>query len=101
MKHVIEAYTKKLEEGNVSIEEMRDVLMYLRHERLVHLIVSVATGFLWFVICILMLLIRSIVTDIVFIGVTILFLLYIRYYCYLENSIQRLSDEALRLYEKK
>lgn len=98
---VILLYEKRIKEGRVSALEMLELMCYLRHERLIHLLVTIATGLFWIFTMFLMLKIPCIFTSIIFLIITVLFMLYIHYYCHLERHVQRLSNATLKLLENE
>jgi cytochrome b subunit of formate dehydrogenase len=71
-------------------EYFNKVIQFIQHERLIHLMVTIVTGGLFFIFMAFMVLIDSIITALLFFAVTILLVCYIKYYCFVENSVQKM-----------
>ena len=93
-------YKKEALEGRMGRDELKEAVEFLRHERLIHLLITIATGLLWAILGVLMVSTGALAVGAVFIVLTVLFLFYIRHYCFLENTVQELSDELVRKFGK-
>lgn len=100
MRRRIEEYRRAAASGKMGKEELREAVYFLRHERLIHLLITIATGVFWIVAGGLMVITGSLAAGAVFLVLTVVFLFYIRHYCFLENAVQELSDELVRVFGK-
>lgn len=85
-------------------EEREDLLYfitYLQHERLIHLIVTAATGFVFFMTALVMFIFNNPFVYILFGAVTVLTACYISYYCYMENKTQYFEWKYAELKRKE
>lgn len=73
------------------------IICFLQHERLVHLLVTLFTFAGFLLIAILYLIFPSIVFKLLGIGIFCLLCCYIHYYWYLENSVQKLYKTYIEL----
>lgn len=62
---------------------------WVQHERLIHLLITLFTGFLFLTSIIGLLFIPCFFTDLLFLTLLILSIFYIVHYCRLENSVQK------------
>ena len=99
MKSIITLCSKKIEDRTATREFLMDAIQILQHERLVHLLITILTALLFFLAAAAMIFIPCIVTDILFVVIFIFLFCYIHYYCYLENSLQKLEKELLNEFE--
>lgn len=74
-----------------------NIIVYLQHERFIHLVITIVTAVLFFISAMAMIFIDSIITALIFAVFTILLVFYIRYYCFMENSIQSMYYKYTKL----
>ena len=67
-----------------------DIIKFVQHERFIHLIITILTAILFLLFGVLFLIAQNIVTTILFLILTIVLIFYIRYYCFIENSVQKM-----------
>lgn len=73
------------------------IICFLQHERLVHLLVTLFTFAGFLLIAILYLVFPSNILQFLGIGIFCLLFCYIHYYWYLENSVQKLYKTYIEL----
>ncbi len=101
---MITKYIKKhlhlLEEKEIFSERdyiyFSNVIQFVQHERLIHLIITIISAVFFFAFGALFLLASNVITGILLLIFTILLIFYIKHYCFLENSVQKMYS----LYEK-
>ena len=80
------------------------VMRIIEHERLIHLIITILTAIFFFGFGYIFLIGQNIITTLLFLAFTILLLFYIEYYCFCENSIQKMYkiyDENYKKFKSK
>lgn len=82
------------------LDNLLNFILYLQHERFIHLIITFMTGIVFFIMTYIMLIVNFIITDILFLAVTIVLACYIAYYCFLENKTQFFESKYLE-YSRK
>lgn len=98
---------KENESGNVSKEELEELYVYhntkiqwVQHERLVHLLVTLFVGFMFFAFFLLTFYTKELLFGLVALLFFILLFFYILHYYRLENSTQEMytkSDELRKM----
>ena len=95
MNKQIREYIKIIENKKLNTEDINDLLTrisFYQHERQIHLIVTMFTGLYTIIMFLGMLTLNSIIIDIIFIILMLLFIPYIFHYYFLENNVQKLYD---------
>lgn len=96
----IKEHLKMMEEKEFFSDKDKEyffhVIQFIQHERLIHLIITIISAIFFFAFGALYLLISNLVTGILFGVFVILLICYIQYYCFLENSVQKMY----KLYNK-
>lgn len=103
VKERIQKYEEKYKNTDIEPEDREEMLFFvemLQHERLVHLIITIATAAVFFISAWTMIVFRTIVTDLLFIVLTIVTFCYVHYYCYLENKTQYFEEKLLQCKEE-
>ena len=79
-------YENRDEISKRELDNLYKVIQFTEHERLVHLIITIVTAFVWLLFLTLYLLwLPFIVPAIV---MTVVLICYIQYYCWMENTVQ-------------
>lgn len=90
----IKQHMKMIEEKEIFSEKdviyFSNVIKFVQHERLIHLIITIISAGFFFLFGGLFLFASNIITGILFFVFTILLVFYIKHYCFLENSVQRM-----------
>ena len=94
-------WSKKKDLTKNDLEYFKNVISFIQHERLIHLIILILTIIIFLISCVLFLIIDNIISFILFIGITLVLIFYIRHYCYLENITQELYRKYSALYNQK
>ena len=97
-----EDFLKARDEDGWTITDFNYILScieFLQHERLIHLLVTIAVVIVFLALALLSSLISSVFIRLCGVVITILLLFYIKYYCYLENKTQSLYDHYHNSYE--
>ena len=89
MRKYIKEKLKEMENTN-NIELYLPIIQFIQHERLIHLIITIMTFVVFVIFAFIFLIFNNIITTIMFIGITILLICYIEYYCFMENSVQKM-----------
>lgn len=93
MEKYIKRHLKWMEKEDWTEEDFNyflEVIKFVQHERLIHLIITILTATLFILFGILFLIEQNIVTTSLSIILTIVLIFYIRYYCFIENSVQKM-----------
>ena len=93
MEKYIKKHLKWMEKENWTEEDFNyflEVIKFVQHERFIHLIITILTAILFLLFGLLFLIAQNIVTTILFLILTIVLIFYIRYYCFIENSVQKM-----------
>lgn len=93
MEKYIKRHLKWMEKEDWTEEDFNyflEVIKFVQHERLIHLIITILTAALFLLFGILFLIEQNIVTTSLSIVLTIVLIFYIRYYCFIENSVQKM-----------
>lgn len=93
MEKYIKRHLKWMEKEDWTEEDFNyflEVIKFVQHERLIHLIITILTAALFLLFGILFLIEQNIVTTSLSIILTIVLIFYIRYYCFIENSVQKM-----------
>lgn len=97
----VKEHLKMMEEKEFLSDKDREyflhVIQFIQHERLIHLIITIISAVLFFMFGALYLLVSNIPTGIFLAVFTILLICYVQYYCFLENSVQKMY----KLFDKK
>lgn len=91
----MEEYYNGYEVRGCTEKELKYIVQSIQHERFIHLIVTMITGILWGVLGYMMFNMKFIVTDLLFLTVTILLMFYVRYYCWIENETQMFEKRLI------
>lgn len=90
----IKQHLEMLEERETLSEKdvvyFSNIIQFVQHERLIHLIITIISATFFFLFGGLFLLASNIITGILLLVFTILLVFYIKHYCFLENSVQRM-----------
>lgn len=98
MKNYRKIYLKKIEQAKkMNKDDLYVQIKFTQHERLVHLLVTIAFSFLLFFSLIFLLLNVSMLKALLVLILTIMVFSYVIYYFYLENLVQKLYE----IYEEK
>ena len=100
MRKYIKQHLIWMEKENLTSEEelyFINVIKFIQHERFIHLIITILTSVFFFLFVGLFLLEQNIVTTILFLLFTILLIFYIEYYCFIENSVQKMYFKYTKL----
>lgn len=92
-------WIKKENMTNEELDYLLNVIKFVQHERAIHLTITIITAIFFFIFGMFFLIEQNIITSILFIIFTILLIFYIKYYCFMENSIQSLYKKYSK--EKK
>ena len=95
----IKEVKKEIEENSISKEDLYKKILFLQHERLVHLIVTVFAGISTILFLLGFLILENIFIFILFSLTLLLFIPYIFYYYKLENNIQSLYEKYFQMKE--
>ncbi|MBR2828291.1 MAG: hypothetical protein IKE70_03575 [Bacilli bacterium] len=87
---------KEIEEESLSKEEQYKNILFLQHERLIHLIVTAFTGISTILFLLGFLLLENLGLCFLFLISLFLFIPYIFYYYKLENRVQKLQKEYFK-----
>ena len=93
MEKYIKRHLKWMEKEDWTEEDFNyflEVIKFVQHERLIHLIITILPATLFILFGILFLIEQNIVTTSLSIILTIVLIFYIRYYCFIENSVQKM-----------
>ena len=93
MEKYIKRHLKWMEKEDWTEEDFNyflEVIKFVQHERLIHLIITILTATLFILFGILFLIEQNIVTTSLSIILTIVLIFFIRYYCFIENSVQKM-----------
>lgn len=90
-------WMKKEKWTEEEIDYFLSVIVFLQHERFIHLIITIITSVFFFGTGFLFLLVQNIITGILFGIFVILLICYIEYYCFMENSIQSMYYKYMKL----
>lgn len=97
-KYILEHEKSVLEQLNntnksIDYEELlkyhNNQILWIQHERLIHLIITIFTALLFLLFGAIMLFFNNFITDILFLMISIVMVFYIVHYCRLENSVQK------------
>lgn len=99
-----EKYVMEQIEKGVNLETLLEYhnqqIAWMQHERLIHLLVTIATGILMIIIMGLFLFVDTIVTRGLLLVIFILFVMYLMHYFRLENTIQRWYNISNEIWSK-
>lgn len=93
MNKYMERHLKWMEKENWTEDDFNyflNVIKFIQHERLIHLIITIITAILFFLIVFLYLINQNVITTILFFVITIVLIFYIKHYCTLENNVQKM-----------
>ena len=96
----IKEIEKEIENNSITKEDLLIKIKFLQHERLIHFLVTFFTGLSTIMFLLGSLYIENIFLLILFLITLLLFIPYIFYYYYLENSIHKLYLIYFTLKEK-
>lgn len=76
-------------------------IKWIQHERLIHLIVTLFTAFLFLLSTIAIIFVRLILVDLIFCTLIIITIFYIIHYYRLENAVQRWYEISNNIFKNK
>ena len=100
IKNYMESFEEKISNNKIEEEDINDFLIkisFFQHERLIHLLVTLAFAILGMLAVIIFITAPSVATLLLVVLVVALLIPYIFHYYFLENSVQKMYEMYDRL----
>lgn len=101
MTEYIKHQMKLMENREFNCNYFVNIIQFIQHERLIHLIITIISAIFFLGFGVLFLIASNIITGILFLIFTILLIFYIKHYCFLENSVQKMYQIYENMYKEE